>query len=68
MSSHLAGQQAEPGPVFPAEEPMNDMQAPSSGAFDHSSLPVSETPKQKPCHGSALTDTPASTAPSSPKM
>lgn len=68
MSSHLAGPQAEPGPGFLAEEPINDMKAPSSGAFDHSSSPASEMPRQKPCHGSALTDTPASTAPSSPKM
>lgn len=68
MSSHLAGPQAEPGPGFSAEEPMNDRKAPSSGTFDHSSFPAYEVPKQKPCHGSALTDTPASTAPSSPKM
>lgn len=68
MSSHLAGPQAEPGPGSPADESINDKKAPSGGAVDHGSLPVSEAPRQKPCHGSALTDTPASTAPSSPKM
>lgn len=68
MSSHLAGPQAEPGPGVLAEAPINDMKAPSSRAFDYSSSPASETPRQKPCNGSALTDTPASTAPSSPKM
>lgn len=68
MSSQLAGPQSEPSPGSPAEEPISYSKEPSCGVFDHSSLPASEVPKQKPCHGSALTDTPASTAPSSPKM
>ena len=61
MSSHLGGPPSEPVPSSLVGESMSENKASSSGILDHRSL-------QKPCHGSALTDTPASTAPSSPKM
>ena len=68
MNSHLAAPRCEKIPHSQEVEAMSDSKASSSRDFEDVTLTALEAQKQKSGHGAALTDTPASTAPSSPRM